>query len=470
MKELSNMLNAILREATFDLGRSEPSEFGRSTSYSQRADEVFPANGLREALDNQNWDTQFVRRAREARLVCPASLLRELDGCARPLVEKYVDPETDRVGHAFPLVGSGGSAGIRAQGNGMLAVTWISPVENFVKGLVTGAAVIGVEPTTALVTDWALERPVRFQTFALLNGGSLSRALRPVEGLEIGLLPRSVEDLPICLRASDDVTPQQFVRQLVVAIDTTGTPPLFRPGRDHLRRNVQAAAVTDLDVATVCQALSLVANGYFDAGFCWHDYGELSLFSLNSADTYWPVGHTGPRNRPYASISLNRSPNTGTITFVMENPSWHDLENDEIGEMLNTIATCRREKSHSQVLAATARWMKSKDPYESRADQFIDLRIALELLYSQGSRSELRSRVALSGACHLGHNREDREAIHKTLRDAYDQASNAVHGNASFDKAANPKLLGDAQDICRRAIIKSLTEGEFRLEQAVFGK
>ena len=114
--------------------------------------------------------------------------------------------------------------------------------------------------------------------------------------------------------------------------------------------------------------------------------------------------------------------------------------------------------------------MKSKDPYGSLADQFIDLRIALELLYSQGSRSELRSRVALSGARHLGRNREERENIHKTLRNAYDKASDAVHGNASFENAANAKLLAEAQDVCRLAIIKSLSEGEFRLEQAVFGE
>ena len=427
MEGLSNILNDILREAAFDLGRSELHWFGRSASYGGRPDEVFPANGLREALDHENWNAQFVRRAREARLICPESLLVEIDGCIRPMLEKYVDPETDRVGHAFPLVGSGDSTGIRAQGNGMLAVTWTSSVENFVKGLVTGAAVIGADRTADLVVGWTTERPVRFQTFALLNGGSLSRALHPVRGVAIGELERSVDDLPICLRASDNVTPQQFLRQSVVAIDTTVAPPLFRPGRDHLQRNVHAAAEAGLDVAAVCQALSLAANGYFDAGFCWHDYGELSLFSLNSADTYWPVGPNGPRNRPYASISLNRSPNTGAITLVMENPPWHDLESDELGEMLDTIAACRHEKSHSQVFAAISRWMKSKDPYASRADQFIDLRIALELLYSQGSRSELRSRVALSGARHLGHYREERETIHKTLRDAYDRASDAVH-------------------------------------------
>jgi len=470
MKELSNILNAILREATFDLSCPEDSGVSRSTSYVGWPKEVLPANGLRDALDRENWNAEFVRRAREARLVCPASLLTELDDFVRPLLQKFVDHETDRVGHAFPLVASGGSEGIWAQGNGMLAVAWTSPVETFVEGLVTGAAVVGAERTAALFAGWTHGHPVKYQTFALLNGGSLSRPLTPMEGVAIGELPRSVDDLPACLRASDAITPQQFLGQPSVSIDTSVTPPLFRQGRDHLRRNVHAEAATDLDVAAVCQALSLVANSHFDAGFCWHDYGELSLFSLSSADAYWPVGPAGLRNRPYASISLHRSPNPRSVTLMLEEQPLYDLENDEIGEMLNTIAACRRAESHAQVFAAISRWMKSKDRYESLSDRFIDLRIAFELLYSQGSRSELRSRVALSGSWHLGTNPEEREAIHRTLRYAYDKASQAVHGGALEENAANAQLLAGAQDVCRRAIIKLLTEGQSRLEWAVPGK
>ena len=469
MEELSNILNAVLREATFDMGTSEVSAFSRSSSYGERPKEALPASGLRDALDRANWHGEFVRRAREARLVCPDSLLTELDDFVRPLLEKYVDPETDRVGHAFPLVGSGGSEGIWAQGNGMLAVAWTSPVETFVEGLVVGAAVVGAERTAALLADWTNGQPVKYQTFALLNGGYLSRPLPPVPGVAIGELPRSVEDPPVCLRASDAITPQQLLGQPAVSIDTSVAPPLFQPGREHLRRNIQAEAATDLDVTAVCQTLSLVANGHFDAGFCCHDYGEISLFSLNSADTYWPVGPAGLRNRPYASISVHRNPNTASIALMLEEQPLHDLENDELVGMLNTIAACRRAESHSQVFAAISRWMRSKDRYENLSDQFIDLRIAFELLYCQGSRSELRSRVALSGAWHLGRNPEEREAIHKTLRYAYDTASKAVHGGALEENADNVQLLAEAQDICRRSIIKLLTEGQSRPEQAASG-
>ena len=118
MEKLSDILDSILRVAAFDLGRSEAEGFGRSTSYARRPDEVIPAHELRHALDRENWNVQFVNRARDARLNCPESLLTELDHCVRPLLEDYVDPETDRVGHAFPISGSGGSESIHAQYDG----------------------------------------------------------------------------------------------------------------------------------------------------------------------------------------------------------------------------------------------------------------------------------------------------------------------------------------------------------------
>ena len=77
---------------------------------------------------------------------------------------------------------------------------------------------------------------------------------------------------------------------------------------DHLKRMMHADTMINLDITTICQGLSLVSNDYIDAGACWHDYGDLSLFSLNSADTHWRIGPSGLRNRPYASLSLEPKP------------------------------------------------------------------------------------------------------------------------------------------------------------------
>ena len=96
-------------------------------------------------------------------------------------------------------------------------------------------------------------------------------------------------------------------------------------------------------------------------------------------------------------------------------------------------------------------------------DSFIDLRIALEALYLKDFTNEysqeMRFRLALFGAWHLGDDLEKRQTIRKTLRDAYDRASGVVHGRDLEFNESNRKLLADAQDLCRRGILRLIEEG-----------
>ena len=109
------------------------------------------------------------------------------------------------------------------------------------------------------------------------------------------------------------------------------------------------------------------------------------------------------------------------------------------------------------------RWIKSKSD-QLLTDRFIDLRIALESLYLKDFLNEysqeMRFRLSLFGAWHLGSNVEDRRSIRKKLRDAYDAASGAVHSGVVEDTTENRELLADAQELCRRGIMKLLREGQ----------
>ena len=105
----------------------------------------------------------------------------------------------------------------------------------------------------------------------------------------------------------------------------------------------------------------------------------------------------------------------------------------------------------------------SKDFEKSQVDSLIDLRIALESLYLQDflneQSQEMRFRLALFGAWHLGVDFEERKKIRKRIRDAYDTASGAVHGGELENTPEIQELLLDAQDLCRRGILKVLREG-----------
>lgn len=109
---------------------------------------------------------------------------------------------------------------------------------------------------------------------------------------------------------------------------------------------------------------------------------------------------------------------------------------------------------------AVDRWRRSKRATHP-VDAYIELRIALEALYlkdfADENSGELRFRLSLMGAWHLSADPEERRSIRKTLRDAYDTASGAVHTGQIKDE--HRVRLSDAQDLCRRGILKLLREG-----------
>ena len=110
---------------------------------------------------------------------------------------------------------------------------------------------------------------------------------------------------------------------------------------------------------------------------------------------------------------------------------------------------------------AVDRWKRSMQPASRITDRYIDLRIALETLYLKDflneKSTEMRFRLSLFGAWHLGATLEERRDIRKVLRDAYDKASGAVHGaDVSEDSHST---LARARKLCRQGILKLLREG-----------
>ena len=106
---------------------------------------------------------------------------------------------------------------------------------------------------------------------------------------------------------------------------------------------------------------------------------------------------------------------------------------------------------------AIRRWMRSKAQTDI-ADQFIELRIALEALYLKDASGESRFRVSSRAAWHLGESLEERTEYQKTISAAYRVASRAVHTGAVANADENRELLRAAQNLVRRAILKRLDE------------
>lgn len=122
-----------------------------------------------------------------------------------------------------------------------------------------------------------------------------------------------------------------------------------------------------------------------------------------------------------------------------------------------------------------SRWIESKSG-KGRVDQIIDLGIALECLYLQDAGPELRFRLAIRAAWHLGADATERELLAKQFRAIYDIRSKAVHAGMIPDtvrvggeSVRSSVLISTSQDLCLQAIRKVVDEQFPEWDKLVLG-
>ena len=458
MQRLRELLDSIVDQTTFGVGRTKMMGGRIQTSSASGSDDVISPETLRKILERNRWDDRELNRVRNAQLIIPDESIAQLESHLRHLLKDYVDPETDRIGYALPRIGQDGNGRQTAQANGLFSIDCVSSLDSFTKGLVKGAAIIGVERVTCLLSGWLEGKPIEYRTSAILNDVTVSEALTPINGVYIEPLPLSTDKLPAHLPRRSGISARNYLGRTIISIDCTASPALFRPQTDESEENIQVTAISNVDINTVCQALSLECDSQVEVGFYWHDYQELAAFFLTDNNSSWSLGASRLRHRSYAGWSLNTDFTTGVTTLSLGDQSISDLAETQLRSTLRALETL-----DSKTRMAVSRWMKSKDSSENIADRFIDLRIALESLYLKNYpnkyRQEMGFRLALFGAWFLGTDFGDRKRILERLREAYGAASGAVHSGELDFTVENQKLLSDGQDLCRRGILKLLREG-----------
>ena len=456
MQRFKELLEAAVAHSKFDLGHTDTIHGDVVTSFTSSSEEVFSPQRFRELLLATKWNAEGVNRPRRAKLICPDEMLSQLEGHLRFLLDEYVDPDTNRIGYALPPVVSGGFGWTTFLANGTTTVSSASPLDVFAQGLVRASVVLGIEEIMSLVSGWLEGEPVKYRMSALLNGLYISAPITPIDGVHIKPLPLSSGELPASLPTLGRLSATDYLGRTVVSIDCTAAPALFRPPPIKKSPDIQVESVPNIGINEVCQALSLECDIHVDTGFFWEDYLGLEDALPFSGTSIHSFGGAHPRGGHPVGWSLNRNHVTGIATLTPAEGSMVTLREEPIQRTLKAL----RDLNSKSIRNAASRWTKSKDTGQGFADQFIDLRIALESLYlTWGDNAELSFRLALSGAWHLGNNLEDRRNIHKTLRDAYSQGSAAVHPRDLVVSQTNRELLADAQALCRRGILKMLEGG-----------
>ncbi len=380
--------------------------------------------------------------------------MSQLVGELRIVLEPFIDPESDHLGHAFPIDGPSGGSVHRNRRDGLSEFEFKSKVRDFANSLVQAAAMIGVERTIQLLADWQAGDPIRFRTSTFVNGLILDGPLTPREDIEIVPLPLTTTELPR-LPNRDHPSGRDYLGLTVLSLAMTASPALFRLKPDGTEASVRSQTQTDIDIDVVCDALSLQANGHLSQSFLWTEYDDAAPFSLKDWYT-WGLGNRSLERARWKSLSVGGSTGEAKIERWDRAP----IASLDSGEVLQTIEAMQGSDGNLRI--AIDRWKRSKRQNTPLADRLIDLRIALETLYLKdfvNERSgEMRFRLSLFGAWHLGATLEDRRGIRKTLCDAYDRASGAVHTGVA--PRESDVCFASAQELCRDGILKLIRDGE----------
>ena len=443
MNGLSERLSTTLSETKFDLEYTDPTVHGNRRSVLKKD---LPASELAKIYHAQGIISKSVSiHAPEARM---SVLVEEL----RIVLEHFIDPDSDCLGHAFPIDQFGGYVSFRPRPDGFTDLEFESTVEIFANGLVQAAAIIGVGKAMQLLTNWKNGDSVRFRTSTFINGLTLNNRLSPREDLEIIPLSLTTSELPR-LPKHNHLSAQDYLGQTVLSLAMSASPALFCPNPGTHEANVLSCTEKDINIDIVCDALSLQANCYVSQSFMWTEYEETAPFSLMDRDT-WSSGANSFERTNWKSVNINRQ--TGVVTLKRVDDAL--IVSLDESDVMHTIEAL--QSADKKLCIAIDRWKRSKRPNAQLEDRYIDLRIALETLYLKDfvneKSAEMRFRLSLFGAWHLGANIGERRRIRKALRDAYDTASAVVHsGEVPRKRKLN---LKEAQDLCRQGILKLLSE------------
>lgn len=439
MNSLSEQLAATLRETSFDL---EYARNGKRTAVTKRG---LTASELAEVCH----DLGIV--SKRAYVCAPEAIMSQLVEELRNVLGRFIDLDSDRIGHAFPIDQFGGSSRHTARPDGLSDFEFVSPVENFANGLVQAAAIIGVDRAMQLLADWERGEPVRFRTSTFVNGLILNARISPRKDIEIVPLPLTTTELPR-LPSYNKLSGRDYLGLTVLSLNMSAFPALFRPKTGESEATVRSYLEKDININVVCEALSLQANCHVSQSFMWTEYEETAPFSLKGWKT-WTLGTNSFERVRWKSANYQM----GAATIELhDDVSIVSLDEDEIIQTIEEL-----QGADKKLRIAVDRWKRSKQPGARLEDRYIDLRIALETLYLKDFvdeySTEMRFRLPLFGAWYLGSTLEERRNIRKNLRDAYDTASGVVHSGEISSKSKG--CLEEAQELCRRGILKLLREG-----------
>ena len=329
------------------------------------------------------------------------------------------------------------------------AGTFVAPLHDFAEAVLTSAVLITSSRTVQLLRTWIDGEPIRCTTFTVLAGLVMEEDLMeagpgvrlrqlptdPDSLREIGV-PHSLVDANALIRGGGQwgpdirgqpalCTDDIFIPAFHTGDVSRHTPPFGISPQPPFGPNwrMTLSLACDSAVGSTCEW------GRFDDDTCSFSpptrYGA-HLTRIWSRD----------RRRPgieWPTLTKEMVEKGKLLGSNLQNNGW--------GDRLST---------------AFERWRNSKR--DRLPNEFIDLRIAFEVLYApESNHGDISFRVQTRCARHLETSLEKRKSLAKIVRDFYNTSSAYAHGRQMYiDKKLNRDLerLSKAQQVCRRALMQ----------------
>ena len=268
------------------------------------------------------------------------------------------------------------------------------------------------------------------QCAALLEGIKIEEAIQVFEGVRLVPVPDSPSvSLPYLPPIPPrGISEEFYYSQTLLIIDYIISPmfhkpvhpPVFQSEKELFRievRDGRFSYCTEFDFfEKFCAALSLACDSPVQISMKWDLLPEDAIFTVGN----------GPGVARYLIPGLfGKSTEVGRPDIEKAQCLYEILDkNSDINEKLRIPID---------------RWIRSK-VITTSVDKIIDLGIALETLYvPDGGSGEIRFKLAVHAAWHLGKNKEDRRKLMKEFKEIYDWRSKVVHTGKLPKKKINKK-------------------------------
>ena len=446
MEHVIKALNAILEETRFDFEYREYARYSPADGSRRGRLRDVKANVLREVfgreVEGRNVQVSIRQHA-------PEELMSGLLEVLRGELEPFIDAGTGRIGHIFPIEGGSAVNTGRADGR-LVCFEYQSGLRDFARALVQAAALMGEQSVTAAIAGWCQGQPVEIRMATVVSGMDVSETVAPRRGIEVVPLGLSTAELPrLPMFQGDDAS--DYLGLTLVRLAVRATSAVFRPNAEGKVGTARSLSARGVNLEVLRDALSLVANRGVALSRTWLEYPGAWGFCVSGPTV--TIGTDRPKPRRWKEMMSSVE---STVIKLDDDAPADSVDPREVDTIMDALLGANRK-----LKIAVDRWRRSMAEDAELEDRYIDLRIALEALYLKDFINELsqemRFRLALIGAWHLGADFEDRRLIRRALREAYDTASKAVH-EGELPKAMKP-TLSTAQDLCRRGILKLLREG-----------